>query len=196
MKLIIGLGNPGEKYQLNRHNIGFLILENLAECKRKEFQRNSNYSCFSYGNALFLKPLTYMNLSGDALKRVRESYEITDLLVLVDDINLPLGEIRIRSKGGDGGHNGLKSIAEAFGSNDYKRLRIGVGKPDTILSDYVLDDFAQSDLRTVKLSVSFVQSLIEVFIKQDYEMVLNYYSKNKKSYSDLILELESNDQRS
>jgi PTH1 family peptidyl-tRNA hydrolase len=196
MKLVIGLGNPGSRYQLNRHNIGFLILEDLAERKNKEFIKKDNYLYFCDNDTLFLKPLTYMNLSGEALTKVLEEHQISDFLVLVDDINLPLGEIRIRGKGGDGGHNGLKSIAEHWGNKNYSRLRIGVGQPNEILKDYVLADFSKDDFEILNETIPFVNSLLNVFCKEDFEQVLNNYSRNKKSYSEKIEKSESNDQRS
>ncbi|PID29756.1 MAG: aminoacyl-tRNA hydrolase [Candidatus Cloacimonadota bacterium] len=196
MKLVVGLGNPGVKYRFNRHNIGFLILEYSAERKNKKFIEKDNYLYFCDNDTLFIKPLTYMNLSGEALTEVFEKYDISDFLVLSDDIYLPLGEIRIRSKGGDGGHNGLKSVAEHLGTVNYNRLRIGVGKPDSGLKDYVLGDFSEDDFEILNETMPFVDSLLDVFSKHKFEEVLNNYSKNKKSYSDRIKISESKDQRS
>lgn len=148
--LIVGLGNIGEEYHLTRHNIGFMILDALAEAS------NISFSTERYGDVgrgriknqqvVLLKPSTYMNLSGNAVRywRDKEGVEINDILVIVDDIALPFGAIRIKPSGSDAGHNGLKSIAQMLGTTAYPRLRFGIGNdfPRGTQIDYVLGHFS------------------------------------------------------
>ena len=135
MKLVVGLGNPGPRYASTRHNVGFEVITRLAEkhgLKAKESRHNSLIARgIIAGEKVFLQqPLTFMNLSGTAIKPLALQLEIDfkDILVIVDDLDLPLGRIRVRSSGGSGGHNGLKSIIETLGTNEFPRLRIGIGR--------------------------------------------------------------------
>jgi PTH1 family peptidyl-tRNA hydrolase len=132
-----------------------------------------------------------MNLSGKAVTAVRTKTRIDDILVIVDDIYLPIGEIRLRGSGGLAGHNGLKSIAEALGTREFKRMRIGVGSPNSKeLSDYVLSEFSSNDLRILDQTLSFTSELLEIYISDDFDEMVKYYSKNKKSYSELIMQAQ------
>ncbi len=155
MKLIVGLGNPGAQYEKTRHNIGFQILDLIETQLQKQFTFNSKFECFELKekinneNVILIKPTTYMNLSGNALIKVKNYFkvDIADILVIVDDINLPLGSVRIRESGSAGGHNGLKSIESVLGTTQYKRIKIGCGKPnvDVDLKDYVLANFSKAE---------------------------------------------------
>ena len=127
MKIIAGLGNPGEEYSLNRHNIGFIIIDHFAEIKKITFKKEGNSMIAKRNLYCLLKPLTYMNLSGNAI--LKHKGDINDLLVICDDIYLPFGEIRLRKSGNDGGHNGLYSIINELQTNQFCRMRIGVGLP-------------------------------------------------------------------
>ncbi len=155
MKLIVGLGNPGEKYTLTRHNVGFLVLDALAEKYAATFKKSvvcdgweakviiNNVTCS------LLKPATFMNLSGIAVKQVviKKEIELKNLLIVTDDLALPFGQIRIRPEGSDGGHNGLTSIIEQLATKQFARLRMGISRPkpgvDTV--DYVLANFTSGE---------------------------------------------------
>lgn len=153
--LIVGLGNPGEKYRLTRHNAGFLTLDYCAqkwntEVARLRFQALCSEATVKGHRALLLKPQTFMNLSGAAVREAAAFYKIpTDhILVISDDISLPAGRMRLRRNGSAGGHNGLKSIIEELGSDQFPRLRMGVGEkphPDFDLADWVLSEFGKDE---------------------------------------------------
>ena len=189
MKLIVGLGNPGKKYKFNRHNIGFLVLDKLINSYELHFKKKKNFEYISINNVIFVKPKTYMNRSGEAITSVMTNNSIDDILIIVDDINLPLGEIRLRREGGSGGHNGLKSIASSIGSSKYKRLRIGVGDPEQKdLSDFVLSNFPEHEKKVLNLMFDFTGKLLKEYIEFDFEKMMEVFSKLKKSYSEKITE--------
>jgi peptidyl-tRNA hydrolase, PTH1 family len=195
MKLVVGLGNPGSNYKNNRHNIGFLFLDNLL--KEDKFKKKKNYDFCVKKNTIFIKPKTYMNQSGNAVTAVQTEYRIDDILVIVDDINLPLGEIRLRHGGGSGGHNGLKSITASLGNPDYKRIRIGVNAPDNEdLSDFVLSNFSKPELETLSEVFELTEKLVEEFSEKSFEDSLNMYSKIKKSYSEKTKSQDRSDDNS
>ncbi|MDD3051063.1 MAG: aminoacyl-tRNA hydrolase [Candidatus Cloacimonetes bacterium] len=198
MKLVVGLGNPGIEYTYNRHNIGFMVLDKYAEKLKTDFKLKEDYFFLQTKKAILIKPTTYMNLSGKAVRKILSKYsEIEDFIVIVDDIYLPLAEIRLKQKGGDGGHNGLKSIIDELGHSEFNRMRIGVdNNPEQILSDYVLSDFNESDLKKLEICFNFTQKIISTFIRDDMSKALNMYSRSKKSYSEqLTPSSESRDQR-
>ncbi len=184
MKLIICLGNIGLKYKKTRHNAGFIIADKFAEKHSLKFKRKPKYEFIEFQNCLIVKPKTYMNLSGDALTSIKTSYNIEEFMVIVDDINLPLGDIRIRQKGSAGGHNGLKSIQASYGSMDYPRIRVGINSPTSELKKYVLDKFSKSELEHILKVSSIVTELLEIYIREDYQAMVDYYSRNKLAYSD------------
>jgi PTH1 family peptidyl-tRNA hydrolase len=158
MKLIVGLGNIGKEYKKTRHNIGFILIDEILS--------ELNYSktdkllfkgeVFKSGNFLFLKPSTYMNLSGESVEAVKNFYKIDndDIIVIHDDLDLKLGALRFKRGGGNGGHNGLKSIDSHIGT-DYHRVRIGIGRPDDKgkVVDYVLGDFTEDDLKQLEKTI-------------------------------------------
>jgi len=159
MKLIVGLGNIGDEYKNTRHNIGFIAID--------EILKNQNYSVinkpqfkgtlYKSGNYLFLKPSTYMNLSGESIKAVKDFYKIDndDIIVIHDDLDLKLGALKFKKGGGHGGHNGLKSIDNLIG-NDYHRIRIGIGRPeekDKVLS-FVLGKFSDEEFEKIENSLN------------------------------------------
>lgn len=187
MKIIAGLGNPGDEYCQNRHNIGFIIVDKFAANRKLTFQKDGNSLVAKRSSFKVIKPLTYMNLSGKAIKRFSE--DVSDILVVCDDIYLPMGEIRLRKAGGDGGHNGLKSIIEELNTPDFNRMRIGVGQPESIhlLKKFVLEDFDQQELLVLKNTTDFAILLIDCFIAKGFQAMLNFYSKNKKSYSETMI---------
>ena len=150
MTLLVGLGNPGTKYQKNRHNIGFMLIDKLIDELNARNISKSQFrgELFKSGNLLLLKPTTFMNLSGESVIAVKNYYKIDneDIFVFHDELDLPLGSIRIKIGGGSGGHNGIKSIDQHI-SNEYYRIRMGIGRPiqkqDVV--NYVLSDFEKSE---------------------------------------------------
>ncbi len=154
MKLIVGLGNPGQKYEKNRHNVGFLAIDYLID-KFNASKVSSKFKgdLYKAGEYLFLKPTTYMNLSGEAVRVVKDFYKIPneEIIVIHDDIDLKLGALKFKRGGGSGGHNGLKSIDSHIG-NDYWRIRVGVGRPERKeeVVNYVLSDFKDNEMECIK----------------------------------------------
>jgi PTH1 family peptidyl-tRNA hydrolase len=157
--LIVGLGNPGERYEKTRHNLGFMLIDLLAhqeqtQVKREECRALIGRAIIENQTSELVKPFTFMNLSGESVACLlkKENRDAGKLLVIVDDLALPFGTIRLRPKGSDGGHNGLKSISACLKTKDYMRLRIGIN-PDHPINDtsrFVLDEFSKSDFQTVE----------------------------------------------
>ena len=151
MKIIAGLGNPGEKYETTRHNVGFITADLLADAFDTEISLKGMlclYNTFRVNGEkiLVVKPQTYMNLSGDCIGQLARYYKVEnkDILVIADDLSLPVGTMRFRSKGSSGGHNGLKSIIAYLGGDDFPRLKIGIGRGDDVI-DYVLGHFGKEE---------------------------------------------------
>ncbi len=154
--LVAGLGNPGRKYARSRHNVGFMVIDRLADEWRVPVNRNKFDADFGRGkiegvDTVLLKPLAYMNRSGRPISRMTDFFRtpLDRLLVIHDDIDLAYGQIKIKAKGGHGGHNGLRSIIDAVGCGDFPRLKIGIGRPEAPIgiTDYVLGNFSASDRR-------------------------------------------------
>ncbi len=174
-KFIIGLGNPGKKYDNNRHNIGFLFLQEFAKNHGSSFvlknKLKSNYTEFIFEGVLYriFMPTTYMNNSGEAIRAIIDWFKIDKdkLIIVVDDIDIPLGKIRVRKKGSSGGHNGLKSIINYLNSKEFLRIRIGIGSPPLIEKDkkyntisHVLGNFSKSEkLILNKIFCQMIESL-------------------------------------
>lgn len=170
--LIVGLGNIGEEYKNTRHNVGFKILDALAGASNIVFDPNKRYGAiaeykFKGRTFVFLKPATYMNLSGNAVRywMQKENIELENVLIIVDDIALPFGAIRIRGKGGDAGHNGLKHIIEILGTNEFTRVRFGIGndygKGQQI--DYVLGEWTEDEEKALPERMEKVAQIIKSF---------------------------------
>ena len=176
MKLIVGLGNPGKKYELNRHNVGFLAVDYLID-KYNASKISSKFKgdLYKAGEYLFLKPGTFMNLSGESVVLVKEYYKIDndDIIVIHDDIDLKPGALRFKKGGSSGGHNGLKSIDKHIG-NDYWRVRIGVGRPERKedVVKYVLNDFTKEEIECIKKNFENIADAIE-----DIHNAASKYSK-------------------
>lgn len=188
MRLIFGIGNPGSRYHLNRHNAGFLLTDYFAKIKSLNFNLSKFNYKYSEGEIdknpfALIKPSTYVNLSGIALKESCEFFKVNaeNVLILVDDINLTLSEIRLRKSGGDGGHNGIKSIIYHMNTVEIPRLRIGIGKDfsEGSLSEYVLSDFSELEMSKLIRSFEMSTQLIENFIIGGYEKMLFAYSHLK-----------------
>jgi len=170
MKLIAGLGNIGDKYCFTRHNAGFMVLDKWALENNIVFKEDKKLKCYiaKKDDILFIKPTTFMNLSGEAVRAVIDYYKIDkkDLLIIYDDIALDLGTIRFRANGSDGGHNGIKSIINHLGTNKFDRLKIGIGPQPNIPSEnYVLQNFPKEQIdllkETLKRSIDAVKYYIE-----------------------------------
>ena len=175
--LVVGLGNPGAEYVRTRHNAGFLALDKLAESvgariDRARFKGLVGEGTLGGARVLFLKPQTYMNLSGDAVREAAAFYRIApeNVIVIYDDVTLDVGRLRVRGKGSDGGHNGMKSIIAQLSSNEFARVRIGVGKkphPEFDLADWVLSPFSATDLEALDACYGTVKKGVELLIKGD-----------------------------
>lgn len=184
MKLIIGLGNPGKEYDNNRHNLGFICLDQWAQSREKKFAKGANFDYIVMENVILIKPKTYMNNSGEAVKQVLEKWKVNEFLVVYDDIELPIAKIRIRQGGGDGGHNGIKSLLKVIPPEELKRIRIGVGRNKAIAPrDYVLSDILPEEKVLLNSVLALAGKFIDIYIKYDFNTVLNEYSIWKKSCS-------------
>jgi len=179
MKAIIGLGNPEVKYAKNRHNVGFMIVDELL--KRRGLKLADKFSSFfaKDGDVLYLLPKTYMNLSGRAVIELMNFYKLSerDILVIFDDVSLDLGVLRFRANGSDGGHNGIKSIIGAIG-HDFDRLKVGIGPkpPQYPLEHFVLADFAPSEVATLKEVIQKSADAVEDYLAHDFITVQNKWN--------------------
>ena len=187
MKLVAGLGNPGREYAGTRHNVGFEVMDLLARRHHLPWPAKLDGSSVEArwrrpdADVLLVKPLTYMNLSGRAVSELARFYKIDlpDVLVVTDDVNLPLGRLRARASGSEGGHNGLRSIAESFGTIDYARLRIGVGRGDLRrdLADHVLARFEPDEQAGMEDAIARAADAVEVWISDGLARVMNTFNR-------------------
>jgi len=187
MKVIVGLGNPGAEYERTRHNVGWWMVDHLADVWHFDGWRRDGEARVSNGTVggtkvRLIKPLTYMNLSGSVLKPyVRRPFwsAVTDLMVVVDEAALPLGRYRFRAKGSSGGHNGLKSIEAAVNSQEYPRLRIGIAPEDPrrrgTLKDFVLDEFGKQEAAVIRDLFPPLTQATELWIKSGILTVMNQF---------------------
>lgn len=182
MKLVVGLGNPGKKYEQTKHNVGFMCLDYYANKAGEsfKFERKFNGETLKIGNLLLLKPQTFMNLSGQSVRAIMDYYNIDleDVLIIYDDFALPLGKLRLREQGSAGGHNGIKSIIEHVHTEDFKRIRIGIdSNPLIAAKDYVLGNFSKEDLDVIVESVKIVKSIIDEFKgNKEFSNIMNTYN--------------------
>lgn len=181
MTLFVGLGNPGSQYEDTRHNIGFKVMEKLIhDLNARNISKTSFHGeLYRSSNALFLKPTTFMNLSGKSVQVVKHFFkvELDNVIVIHDDIDLPFGAVRFKRGGGHGGHNGLKSI-DAHISKEYLRVRIGVGKPEykSQVADYVLADFTDSEKRVLDKLIGHVAEATIKLANEELNTVKSHYS--------------------
>ena len=189
MKLIVGLGNPGKEYLNTRHNIGFefidYYLNSLSISKNWKSFFNGKYIDISINNekVIFLKPQTFMNLSGDCVGRFFKYFklDINDILVISDDLDLNLGNFKLKDKGSSGGHNGLKSIEKALGSSHYKRLKIGISKSNNKdIIDYVLGKLSNDELSIIKNEFIILKSVLDDFFNMDFSLLMNKYNHKNR----------------
>ncbi len=184
VKMIVGLGNPGRTYAKTRHNMGFLCLDGISETLGITLDNNKFKALYGMGmvgseKVFLVKPQTFMNESGTAVSQLMKYYNIPieDLLVIYDDLDLPCGKIRLREKGNDGGHNGLKSLNTHLNTKDYKRIRIGIDKDEFIPTvDYVLGKPKAEQAPLLEEAIKQAQAAAIAFIKQDFRLVMNDYN--------------------
>ena len=191
MYIIAGLGNPERRYFNTRHNIGYEVIDALSDEYRIDMNIDKHRAICGRGviegeKVLLMKPLTYMNLSGQAIVSALSYYkeEPSDsLLVLCDDVNLPPGMIRIRERGSAGGHNGLKNIIALTGSEDFKRIRVGVGEkpPRYDLADWVLGHYSDEDRKLMDEAIEDCVKATALIVKGDISRAMNFYNKKKDS---------------
>ncbi|HEY7153378.1 MAG TPA: aminoacyl-tRNA hydrolase [Gemmataceae bacterium] len=186
MKVVVGLGNPGKRYEGTRHNVGFAVLDTLALSPRgsrfqSRFQAQVCELIEDADKILLVEPETFMNLSGRCVREVMDFYQLplTDLLVVCDDINLPLGKLRVRAKGTHGGHNGLRDIQNHLGTTEYARLRLGVDSPRDDAIDHVLGRFRAAERRVIDDAVMLAAQAVLVWASQGVEACMNLYNGPK-----------------
>jgi len=196
LKLIVGLGNPGARYQFTRHNFGFLVLDQLAEDQEITITQAGFDALWGKGiiegqNVLLAKPQTFMNLSGKSVRKLTDFFKIVveDVLVVHDDLDLPFGTIRLKAGGGQGGHNGLRSIHDHLGGPEFQRVRLGIGKPAqrSAVEQYVLKPFTESELRFLPRIITTAGNAIREVISSGIKTAMNNY--NGLVINDLIQEV-------
>jgi PTH1 family peptidyl-tRNA hydrolase len=188
MYLILGLGNPGRRYQFTRHNIGFMVLEKIAaqrevDLKQKSFDALWNRGKIAGINVLLALPQTYMNLSGNAARQLLAYFkmDISNLIVIHDDLDLPFGKLRLKTGGGDAGHKGLKSITTCLGSADFMRVRMGIGKPSdkSRVEDYVLERFGSEEAAMLQQIIQLAsEAATEIVLSGMQTAMVKYHTKN------------------
>ena len=187
MKIVAGLGNPGSEYEKTKHNVGFMFIDAMAEKLgvsewRDKFEAKIAETRIGSEKVLLVKPMTYMNLSGEAVRAMVDYYKIdpeTELLVIFDDISLAPGNIRIRKKGSAGGHNGIKSIITHLGTQNFQRIKVGVGeKPKNWdLADYVLGAFSKDDRKLVDEALERSAKAAALIVQGEIDEAMNLYNK-------------------
>lgn len=179
-RLLVGLGNPGREYRETRHNVGFMILDRLAARERAEFRTEKSWQAevARTGDLILCKPLTYMNLSGQSVRPLSQFYKIepAQILVILDDMALPLGKLRFRPDGSAGGHNGLKSIIEHFGTQAVPRLRVGIGSAENDAVDHVLGRFALEEKPALEESLARALEAIDCARTRGLTAAMNTYN--------------------
>jgi PTH1 family peptidyl-tRNA hydrolase len=184
--LIVGLGNPGREYRLNRHNMGFMVIDQIVERHQiAQFTKKEGRALITKGTinglpAILAKPQTYMNLSGEAVASLVNFYNVSidHLIVAVDDINIPFGTLRLRPRGSAGGQRGLQSIVNALGTEKFARLRLGIGRPPGRMgtSNYVLQDFKTEDMDMIELMLDRSVDIIETWMKDGVVLAMSRYN--------------------
>ncbi len=186
MKIIVGLGNPGIRYEWTRHNIGFQVVDHFASLNHiaigsRRFKALYGIGSIGVQSVVLAKPLTFMNLSGDSIRKIVDHFdvEMEDLIVVHDDLDLPLGRIRIKRRGGDGGHQGIRSIIESLGGNNFLRLKIGIGRPPKgkEAAEYVLEPLDKAQRSEFEGILSPAAETLEVIILQGVDRAMNRIQK-------------------
>ena len=184
MILIVGLGNPGKEYEGTRHNCGFMVIDELA--KRFNVEVNQNkfkglYTKFKYHgeDVVLLKPQTYMNLSGESVAAIMQFFKIKreDILVIYDDLDMPVGKLRLRRSGSAGGHNGIKNIIAHLDSQNFNRIRVGIDRHKYMkVVDYVLSRFSNSELEAINQGIDNAVDAIVDYLDHDFDYIMNHYN--------------------
>lgn len=179
-RLLVGLGNPGREYRETRHNVGFMILDRLAARERALFRTEKDWRAevARAGDLLLCKPLTYMNLSGESVRPLSKFYKIdpSEVLVVLDDMALPLGKLRLRANGSAGGHNGLQSVIEHFGTQFVPRLRVGIGSAPSEATGHVLGRFTLEEKTALEQSLDRAVEAIDCAREKGLEAAMNIYN--------------------
>ncbi len=185
MKLIVGLGNPGREYELTRHNIGFMAIDELAKRWNISLNEQKFKGVFGAGfvngeKVILLKPLTYMNLSGESIRQLMDYYKIDveDFVVLYDDLDIPVGKLRLRMKGSAGGHNGVKSTISHLGTQEFQRIRMGIDRPKNGMKvvDYVLGRFTSEEIPDVNHSIEKAADACEEWLNKPFLQIMNTFN--------------------
>ncbi|EIF2087352.1 aminoacyl-tRNA hydrolase [Clostridium perfringens] len=183
MILIVGLGNPGKQYEQTRHNIGFDVIDYMAnkyniDVNREKFKGICGEGFIENKKVILLKPLTYMNLSGESIRELANFYKLEDdeIIVVYDDISLDIGRLRIREKGSAGGHNGIKSIIQNLGGDKFQRVKVGVGQPKDNLVNHVLGKFSKEDREHIEKVIPVVSDAIVEIVKNDAKESMNKFN--------------------
>ena len=183
--IIVGLGNPGDKYEKTRHNVGFNVIDLLAKEYSIDVSKLKHKALIGEGRVgtekvILVKPMTYMNLSGESVVDICNYYnvDLENVIVIYDDIDLDVGKIRIRKKGSGGTHNGMRSIIKCLGSNEFPRVRVGISKPKNgqDLADFVLSRFAKEDEKSLNESFENAVAAIDCAIRLDLDLAMNRYN--------------------
>ncbi len=188
MKLIVGLGNPGKQYESTRHNVGFNMIDYYVSKKKLGNFIEKNNGLFLKTkifneDVIFLKPLSYMNLSGEVVKKYLDFYKIEtkDILVISDDLDLTIGNFKLKSHGSSGGHNGLKNIELNLGTQEYKRLKIGISNSKDIdTKDYVLGKLKCEEKEIIESLYVFLEKVIDDFLMMDFSILMNKYNQKNR----------------
>lgn len=189
MYIVIGLGNPGKKYENTRHNVGFMVIDKLAETygisiSKLKFKALIGEGKIGAKKVVLVKPQTYMNLSGEAVREIFNFYkeEPEKLLLIYDDLDTGLGNIRIRKKGSAGTHNGMRSVVSQLGFSDFPRIRIGIGSNgEKEIVDFVIGNFSKDEKKKIDEVISNVVKATECFVENDIDLAMNKYNKKANS---------------
>lgn len=184
MKLIVGLGNPGREYQDTRHNIGFMVVDRYAQEKGITFSKEKFGGIYTEciinnEKIIILKPMKYINLSGEVVSSFVSYYKISidDILIISDDLDMPLGKIKLKTNSSSGGHNGLKNIEHCLGTKNYKRLKIGISNDKNLdTKDYVLGKFSKDDKKLIDSSVKKANDILDDYFILDFNSLMNKYN--------------------
>ena len=187
MKLVVGLGNPGDEYSNTRHNIGFMFLDYLFDSKL--FSLNKKFKAYEYETLIngekfmLIKPITYMNLSGETVLKYVNYYKIQtkDILVIQDDLDMETGRYKLMFNHGDGGHNGIKNIVSLLNSKEFLRLKIGISKADINTKDYVLGNFSKTELDVINKSFSELKNFLNDYTSMSLELLMGKYNTKEKN---------------
>ena len=186
MFIVVGLGNPGKEYQNTRHNVGFMVIDKLNERYRGTFTKSkslyfSSKIAVANNAVLLVKPITFMNLSGRAVQHVVDYFKVEDfsqLLIVLDDFNLPFGTVRLKPSGSAGGQKGLASVLQTLQTNEIARLRIGIGNGFQNATSHVLSTFNKQEQKSLDEIIDWAADSVESFVTKDIENTMNFYNRN------------------